>query len=71
MFVTGHRVSPETFSTGVRYLFYFGLAMAACRWWIATDRKRKERVRVVPGHRGAAFWGTVFLFLWPWESARR
>ena len=52
----------------MRYLFYFGLAVAACRWWMATDRKRKERVRVLP-IVAAAFWGRVFLFLWPWESA--
>ena len=45
---TGHRVSPEALSVGVRYLFYFGLAVAACRWWIATERTRRERVRVVP-----------------------
>jgi eukaryotic-like serine/threonine-protein kinase len=65
---TGHRVSPEALSVGVRYLFYFGLAVAACRWWIAAERTRRERVRVVP-IAGAAFWGTVFIFLWPWESA--
>ncbi|HSQ57193.1 MAG TPA: protein kinase [Gemmata sp.] len=65
---TGHRVSPEALSIGVRYLFYFGLAVAACRWWVATDRSRRERVRVTP-IIGAAFWGTVFVFLWPWESA--
>ncbi len=65
---TGHRVSPEALSVGVRYLFYFGLATAACRWWLATDRRRRERVGVFP--IGAAFfWGGVFLFLWPWESA--
>ncbi len=64
--VTGHRVSPEVFSTGMRYLFYFGLATAACRWWPATDRKRRERVRIVP-ILAATFWASVFLFLWPWE----
>ena len=61
-------MSPETFSAGLKYLFYFGLAMAACRWWVATDRKRQERVRFVP-IIAAAFWGTVFMFLWPWDSA--
>lgn len=65
---TGHRLSPEAFSIGVRYVFYFGLAMAACRWWVATDRGRRERLRVFPVV-AAAFWGTVFLFLWPWESS--
>ena len=65
---TGHRVSPEALSVGVRYLFYFGLAVAACRWWVAADRNRRERVRVWP-IVGAGFWGLVFVFLWPWESA--
>jgi hypothetical protein len=61
---SGHRISPETFSTGLFYLFYFGLTVAMCRWWVATDHKRKERVRFIP-LLAAAFWGTVFLFLWP------
>lgn len=65
---SGHRVSPETLTHGLQYLFYFGLATAACRWWSATDRKRKERVRLMP-ILGAAFWATVFLFLWPWDSS--
>lgn len=64
---TGHRISSATISNGLRYLFYFGLATAACRWWAATDRKRKERVRVIPVV-AAGFWGLVFLFLWPIES---
>jgi hypothetical protein len=68
VFVTGHRLSPETLSVGLRYLFYFGLATAACRWWVATDRRRKERVRLFP-IVAAAFWAGVFLFLWPWESS--
>jgi hypothetical protein len=65
--LTGHRLSPEALGTAARYLFYFGLAVGACRWWIAADRKRKERVRLWP-IVGAAFWGGVFLFLWPIES---
>lgn len=65
---TDHRVNPDTFATGVRYLFYFGIAVAACRWWTATDRKRRERVRLLP-LIGAAFWSAVLLFLWPRESA--
>jgi hypothetical protein len=66
--LAGHRVSPSAFSVGLRYLFYFGLATAACRWWLATDRYRRERVRVVP-IAAAAFWSVVFVFLWPWEHA--
>ncbi len=65
---TGHRLTPEAFSIGVRYVFYFALAMAAARWWVATDRDRRERVRVFPV-AAATFWATVFLFLWPWESS--
>jgi eukaryotic-like serine/threonine-protein kinase len=64
---TGHRFSPETISNGLRYLFYFGLTAGACRWWRATDRKRRERVRIFPVLE-AGFWGAVFLFLWPIES---
>jgi hypothetical protein len=64
----GHRVSPAAMSVGLRYLFYFGLAIAACRWWIASDRNRRERMRLLPVF-AAAFWGGVFAFLWPWESA--
>jgi hypothetical protein len=65
---TNHRINPDTFSTAVRYLFYFGLAVGACRWWKATDWKRKERVRFIP-LIAAGFWGAVLLFLWPGESA--
>jgi hypothetical protein len=64
---TNHRLSPEALGTAARYLFYFGLAVGACRWWIAADRRRKERVRLWP-IVAAAFWSGVFLFLWPWES---
>ena len=42
--------------------------VALCRWWKATDRKRRERVRFIP-LIAAGFWGTVFLFLWPHEGA--
>jgi hypothetical protein len=66
---TSHRVSPTTFKTGMQYLCYFGLAVALCRWWKATDRKRKERVRFIP-LIAAGFWGTVFLFLWPGDSVQ-
>lgn len=66
--ITNHRLTPESFSIAVRYLFYFGLTVALCRWWKMTDRRRKERVRFFP-LVAAGFWGTVFLFLWPTESA--
>jgi hypothetical protein len=62
------RLSPDTFSIGMRYLFYFGVATAATRWWSMIDRRRKERFRflhvVIAG-----FWGGALLFLWPWEAA--
>jgi serine/threonine protein kinase len=66
--VTGHRVSPEILTSGLQYLFYFGLAVAACRWWPASDRKRRERIRLFP-ILAAGFWASVFLFLWPWDLA--
>ncbi len=62
--LANHRVNADTFSIAVRYLFYFGLAVAMCRWWKATDWKRRERVRFIP-LVAAGFWGAVFLFLWP------
>ena len=68
VFWTGHRLTPDLLSTCLRYLFYFGLATAACRWWTATDPHRRERVRIVP-ILAAVFWGGVFVFLWPWESS--
>src|SRR5262245_16145135 len=65
---TSHRISPDTLKTAMQYLFYFGLTVALCRWWTATDWKRKERVRFLP-LMAAGFWGGVFLFLWPSDSA--
>lgn len=62
------RISPETFSTAMRYLFYFGVTTAMVRWWTMTDRRRKERFRFLPVVV-AGFWGGALLFLWPWESA--
>jgi hypothetical protein len=61
---TGHRLDPDTFYNALRYLFYFGLAVGACRWWVATDRKRRDRIRVVPV-LAAGFWGLIFVSLWP------
>ena len=62
------RISPETLSVAMRYLFYFGVTAAACKWWAMTDRRRKERFRFLPVV-GAGFWGGVLMFLWPWEVA--
>ncbi|HUR54396.1 MAG TPA: serine/threonine-protein kinase [Gemmataceae bacterium] len=62
------RFTPDVLSTGARYLFYFGMAAGACAWWRMSDPNRRQRVRVWPVV-GAAFWASVFLFLWPWEAA--
>jgi eukaryotic-like serine/threonine-protein kinase len=65
---SGHRFSPELFQVGFQYLACFGLATAACRWWVATDRKRKVRVRLIPV-LAVTFWATLFcLLLWPREA---
>jgi hypothetical protein len=62
------RISPETFSIAMQYLFYFGLTVAACRWWVMTNPNRKERFRLWPCV-AAGFWSAVLLFLWPWQAA--
>ncbi len=62
------RVSPETFSIAMRYLFYFGLSVAACRWWSMADPRRKERFRLLPIVT-SGMWAGALLFLWPWEAA--
>lgn len=64
----GGRLTSDLLPTATRYLFYFGLTVAACRWWVATDRYRRERLRFGPLFV-AGFWGAVLLFLWPSESA--
>jgi hypothetical protein len=65
---TGQRIGPETLPTGMRYLFYFGVTVALCRWWKATNRERRERLSFIP-LLAAGFWGCIFLFLWPADSA--
>lgn len=62
------RLSPETFSIAMRYLFFFGLATAATRWWAMTDPRRKERFRLLPIVT-SGIWSAALLFLWPWEAA--
>jgi|GEM_PF-758075 len=62
------RVSPENFSTAMRYLFYFGLTTAAVRWWKMADPKRKERFKLWPVV-AAGIWGWVLMFMWPWDSS--
>jgi eukaryotic-like serine/threonine-protein kinase len=62
------RISPETFSIAMQYLFYYGLAVAANRWWVMADPRRKERFRLFP-IVVAGFWAGALLFLWPWDAA--
>jgi len=58
---------PRTLSIAMQYLFYYGLAVAACRWWVITDPKRKERFRLFPIVAAGSGRGSVFL--WPWQAA--
>lgn len=37
---TNHRIGPDTLTTAMKYLIYFGVTVAVFRWWTATDRKR-------------------------------
>ncbi|MBP3958079.1 serine/threonine protein kinase [Gemmata sp. G18] len=62
--VFNHRLSQDTFGTGMKYLVYFGVTVAVSRWWTTTNRNRRERVRFIP-ILAIAFWGGIFLFLWP------
>ena len=57
----------DSFSTGIRYLLYFGGVLAAGRWWRAAARDRKERFSLFP-LLAAGFWSAALLFLWPWEA---
>ncbi len=57
----------DAFSTGIRYLLYFGGVMAAGRWWRSAARDRKERFSLFP-LLAAGFWSAALLFLWPWEA---
>lgn len=60
------QMTPESLSLAMRYMMYFGLACAAFRWWTITERRRKERFRLLP-ILAMGFWGTILLFFWmPW-----
>ncbi|HVK19211.1 MAG TPA: serine/threonine-protein kinase [Fimbriiglobus sp.] len=61
------QVPPDSLSAGLKYLLYFAGVMGAGRWWKATARDRKDRFTLLPP-LAAAFWGTVLMFLWPWQS---
>ena len=60
---TGADATP----TFMRYLFYFGVVAAGCRWWAVTDRRRPERFRLWPVV-AAGLWAGGMAFLWPWEG---
>jgi hypothetical protein len=49
------------------YLSYFGLALAAVRWWRLTDRRRKSWFSLAPV-LAAGFWALVLLVFWPSEQ---
>ena len=61
------QVPPDSLSAGLKYLLYFAGVMGAGRWWKAAARDRKDRFTLLPPI-AAAFWGTVLMFLWPWQS---
>ena len=61
-------MNSDTFSTGVRYMLYFGGVLAAGRWWRSAARDRKERFSLFP-LLAAGFWSGALLFLWPWEAS--
>ncbi|OWK41898.1 serine/threonine-protein kinase [Fimbriiglobus ruber] len=57
---------PAVASAAARYTLYFGLILGAGRWWRTVAKDRKDRFSLFPPI-AAAFWGSVLLFLWPWE----
>jgi hypothetical protein len=50
---------------GAGYLTYFGLALAAVRWWRMVDRRRKYWFSLFPV-LAAGFWALALSFVWPW-----
>jgi hypothetical protein len=60
--------SRDLIPTASRYVVFFAATAAAVAWWRMTDPSRRKRVRFWPV-AGAAVWGCLFLFLWPWEAA--
>ncbi len=60
-------MNPDTFSTGIQYVLYFGGVSAAGRWWRSAARDRQERFSLFP-LLAAGFWSAALLFLWPWQS---
>ena len=57
----------DTLSVLSRYMLYFGGILGAGRWWRTVARDRKDRLTLWPPI-AAGLWGSLLLFLWPWES---
>ncbi len=64
---SGQRISPELLTVVIRAMLYYGLVLAAVRWWRMTEPHRRERFRIGPVVETAFFAG-LFLFLWVWET---
>jgi serine/threonine protein kinase len=61
------QVTPDALSAGLKYVLYFGAVLGAGRWWRAVARDRKDWFTLFPP-LAAAFWGSVLIFLWPWQA---
>lgn len=57
----------EALFEGTGYLFYFGLAMGALRWWKMGEIDRPARFGFFPV-LAASFWALLLLFVWPWPE---
>ena len=63
------RLTPDALSAGLKYVLYFAAVLGAGRWWKAAARDRRDRFTMLPP-LAAAFWGTVLMFLWPWQPGQ-
>jgi len=61
------RSGQEGLLDGAGYLFYFGLAMGALRWWKMGEIDRPARFGFFPV-LAASFWALLLLFVWPWPE---
>src|SRR5205823_5941656 len=56
---------------GAGYLAYFGLSLAALRWWRLADRRRKSWFSLFPV-LAAGFWALVLsVVFWPWSQQQQ
>jgi eukaryotic-like serine/threonine-protein kinase len=58
---------PRSVPIFAGYVLYFACVLGAARWWRMVAKDRKDRFSLFPPIV-AAFWGSVFLFLWPWDA---